>query len=268
MNGNYSVIVTGLNGCSQTASVNVAVTPLPSVSITSSNNPLCAGAQRALTGSPSGGTFDILNGPATITGNTLIPSGTGTVDVIYTCKSGECTNTATQSISITAVPLAYGGPDKTMDFAFETSMEAVLNQGENGEWSLISGSGSIKDKNSPVSEITGMSIGKNIFLWTVSSNGCTVNDEIAISINDRFIPTVFTPNNDGKNDYFEIIPLGGKVELIIFNRWGIEEYSDQNYSNSWDGRNKNGKQMPDGTYFYVVRYADGTVKKGTVLIKR
>jgi gliding motility-associated-like protein len=79
---------------------------------------------------------------------------------------------------------------------------------------------------------------------------------------------VFTPNNDGKNDYFEVIPLGERVEIVIFNRWGILEYTNSNYTNNWDGRNNKGKQMPDDTYFYVVKFEDGTVKKGTVLIKR
>jgi gliding motility-associated-like protein len=45
------------------------------------------------------------------------------------------------------------------------------------------------------------------------------------------------------------------VEMKVFNRWGIEVYSNANYDNSWDGR-YNGGPLPDGTYYYVLRFSD------------
>ena len=59
-----------------------------------------------------------------------------------------------------------------------------------------------------------------------------------------------------------------RVELRIFNRWGIEEYVNSNYSNDWDGRNNKDSQLPNDTYFYIMKFEDGKIKKGSILIKR
>jgi hypothetical protein len=58
------------------------------------------------------------------------------------------------------------------------------------------------------------------------------------------------------------------VELIIINRWGNEEYTKVNYLNDWDGRNNKGAELSADTYFYILRFENGRIKKGSVLIKR
>jgi gliding motility-associated-like protein len=79
---------------------------------------------------------------------------------------------------------------------------------------------------------------------------------------------VITPDGDGKNDYFKVSEYDGKVGLIIINQWGIEEYTNENYSNDWDGRNNKGRELPADTYFYILKFENSTVRKGSVLIKR
>lgn len=82
------------------------------------------------------------------------------------------------------------------------------------------------------------------------------------------IPNVFTPNNDGINDYFEILNLEHyQAQMVIFNRWGrkVFEHSDY-YNNWWDGRD-----APAGTYFYVLTYTRGDVRRtaeGVITIVR
>jgi len=116
--------------------------------------------------------------------------------------------------------------------------------------------------------ITGISIGENIFLWKVRTGNCEDTAEVKITVYDIFVPSVITPDGDGKNDYFKISEFSGKIELIIFNRWGNEEYTNGNYLNDWDGRNNKGRGLPTDTYFYILKFENGKIKKGSVLVKR
>ncbi len=91
-------------------------------------------------------------------------------------------------------------------------------------------------------------------------------------------PTIFTPNGDGVNQYFEIpgvsqaeIEAGG-TELFVFNRWGGQVFFKKDYDNKWDGKSEastlGSADLPEGTYFYIFKLKDGKVIKGTVYIKR
>lgn len=77
------------------------------------------------------------------------------------------------------------------------------------------------------------------------------------------IPTGFSPDGDGINDYFVIekIEAYPNATLVIFNRWGEKVYETTNgYSNDWDGTSQFGvvvgNQLPEGTYFYVLDLKD------------
>ena len=55
--------------------------------------------------------------------------------------------------------------------------------------------------------------------------------------------------------------------IIIFNRWGKEVYNEGGYNNST--KKFDGKDLPDGVYFYIVDLGNGTkAKAGTVTINR
>jgi len=108
-------------------------------------------------------------------------------------------------------------------------------------------------------------------------NGCTANSKLSVDV-ELLIPSVITPNNDGKNDFFNILGIQAfsNVEIHIFNRWGDEvynydgtgiEYSDS--SVQWDGTTKTGKVLPLGSYVYIV-YLNNKEREenGTVTIVR
>ncbi|MBL7778270.1 MAG: tandem-95 repeat protein, partial [Chitinophagales bacterium] len=77
-------------------------------------------------------------------------------------------------------------------------------------------------------------------------------------------PNAFSPNGDGSNDVF-VLPCNDnnpQATLLIFNRWGVEVWrSEGHYQNDFDGHNKQGTNLPDGTYYYVYEYNDGTGKR-------
>lgn len=267
MSGLYTVLVKGSDGCTGKADADVTVNPLPAVTITSSSNPMCVNDSRTLTATPDGGSYIISGRPGNISGNVLTATGAGNIDLEYD-YTGLCSNKAVQTIAVSDLPVPVAGPDQILKFTFETRMNAELSSDETGEWSLISGTGSISDVNSPAAIISDLSIGENIFLWRVKKAGCEAASQVKITVNDLFIPSVFTPNNDGKNDFFDIGETSGHVEIVIFNQWGNEEYSTDNYLNDWSGRNNKGAELPDDTYFYIIKFEKGQVKKGSILIKR
>jgi gliding motility-associated-like protein len=71
------------------------------------------------------------------------------------------------------------------------------------------------------------------------------------------IPNVITPNNDGNNDLFvigNIMSWPTTRSVRIFNRWGHIVYDNEMYDNNspFDGTDKSGKKLADGTYFYTI----------------
>ncbi|MCG3165886.1 MAG: hypothetical protein POELPBGB_01661 [Bacteroidia bacterium] len=82
------------------------------------------------------------------------------------------------------------------------------------------------------------------------------------------IPNVFSPNNDGVNDVFEIENLAQGAEVSIYNRWGalVAEWNTPN--GSWDGRMKGGGEASAGVYYYIVILPDGERRKGFVELIR
>jgi len=100
------------------------------------------------------------------------------------------------------------------------------------------------------------------YVTVTDINGCTVTDSTVLTEPlDLEIPTGFTPNNDGYNDFFVIrgIEAFPDNELIIYNRWGNIVYNKEGYANEWDGINNNGERLPDGTYFVVFQINAGNL---------
>ncbi len=67
------------------------------------------------------------------------------------------------------------------------------------------------------------------------------------------IPNTFSPNNDGKNDFFNIITDGyTNYHLLIFNRWGLKVFESIDTKLQWNGKvNNTGGDCTDGTYYYI-----------------
>jgi len=85
------------------------------------------------------------------------------------------------------------------------------------------------------------------------------SDGITVFVEDCEIPNVITPNGDGENDVFltNYATHHGDVNLTIYNRWGRVIYKTDNYDNTWNGVNMNGKSVAAGTYFYTMRWDGG-----------
>ncbi len=92
--------------------------------------------------------------------------------------------------------------------------------------------------------------------WVRVSNPCeSKSDTIVIdACSSIWVPNVFTPNNDGYNDYFHAVGKNiPKFKMEIFNRWGQTLKTLTSIDQKWDGT-YNGIQCAQGTYFWVADY--------------
>lgn len=107
-------------------------------------------------------------------------------------------------------------------------------------------------------------------IYQTDANGCLNSDTVTISVYFP-IPSGITPNNDGVNDYFEIDNVENLPgnSLVVYNRQGNIVYKASPYENKWNGKSANGKDLPDGIYYYIFDWGDGNEpQNGYVLIKR
>lgn len=84
-----------------------------------------------------------------------------------------------------------------------------------------------------------------------------------LDLDSLFIPNVFSPNDDGANDYFEIIAVGYKSYLLkIYNRWGELIFLSDDPRKLWDGKSEtNQKEVPEGTYYYIFELSNFSDEK-------
>ncbi|PTX19320.1 gliding motility-associated-like protein [Pontibacter mucosus] len=109
-------------------------------------------------------------------------------------------------------------------------------------------------------------------LTVKDSRGCMTTATFVIEgLGDIDIPNGFTPNGDGMNDTWVLKNLPNlypNCQVTVYNRWGSEVFSSKGYKKPWDGTYK-GKRLPDGTYYTIIEFGDGTAPiKTSVTIMR
>ena len=237
--------VTASNGtCTDTATIKITVLPPPVAAITGNPN-LCQGFTGTLTAS-GGGTYLWSNGATT---SSINPTTPGTYSVLVSV--GSCTATATTNVTVNPNPTAGVSPDILIIQGQSTDLTA--SGGTNYVWS--NGANGATITVSPQSTT-------NYCVTVHDANNCTdtacvkVTVELCSQAGPLYLPNAFSPNGDNANDslqiYYGIPQCIKSFHLVIYNRWGEKIYDTTSLKIGWDGRNKKGKQVPDGIYYYVV----------------
>lgn len=94
-----------------------------------------------------------------------------------------------------------------------------------------------------------------------NEQGCrdTAYADIRVDIGIKvYIPSSFSPNDDGLNDYFKVYGEDFyDFSMVIYNRWGQQLYRSFDPENGWDGNTKlSDKPVPSGVYIYTVELKD------------
>jgi len=109
-------------------------------------------------------------------------------------------------------------------------------------------------------------------LTVIDENGCEDTDPVTITVlvdYNFIISNLITPNGDGYNDTWHIDNIENypDCEVLIYNRYGNLIFNSSPYMQEWEGIYK-GNQLPDGTYYYVLKCPEDNVFKGGITILR
>jgi len=271
--GTYTLQVT-LNGCVNTVDTQVNITPTP---IFSFGGPYAACTANTLTVEVIAENFSAENADFEWTLNdvvvadtrTMVPQEFGTYEVKVSINGCE----ATQSVIVTQ-------DTDAVDFAFLDGCEnniymlEVINSAtdidfvpENATYTWTGPEGFITQ--GPLLGLTSIEpTVTGIYTVTfVTPDGCIGTSDFPVDSTSCFIQRGISPGDADKNNEFDLSALNVK-HLSIFNRYGQEVYSRNNYTKEWIGQDKSGKELPTGTYFYSIERDNGETKTGWVYINR
>jgi len=271
---NYQVIGTDVNGCVDTAYIQVLVYPNPNVSfsapITSGCQPLTVNLQdnsNISSGTVVGWNWTVESGgTSTVQNPSFTFPGIGDFDVTLTATSDMgCTSTASivDYLHSYSVPTAgfYATPnpatlgDALVEFTNTSSTDVTSSL-----WD-IDGLATINAMSPSYDFTTADTFDITLIVSTV--HGCTdtvMGSVIVEDVSEIWIPNSFTPNFDGLNESW--FPIGrnlnnGNVAITveIFDRWGMSVFSSNDVNKPWMGKiGGSGTDCPEDTYVYRVYF--------------
>jgi gliding motility-associated-like protein len=266
--GTYTVTVTDTNNCSVTNSF-MLTQPQLLTSNAGTNNVICGFDSDTLNANiPMLGTgyWTVISGAATFS-DTLDPKavvtnlGVGSNVLQWVVSDGVCTSVSQVVISVNTNVQAIPGINRDV-CDNSVLLTAVPPQFGSGYWQVITSASSLDDSTMSSTLASGLNAGSNVFQWTVINGTCRDSALINIFLKDPSdcveileLPTGFTPNGDGKNDYLIVKGLDDFQEnsLTVYNRWGNVVFEKSDYRNDWDGVNNSGSPLPAGTYFVIFK---------------
>lgn len=277
------IVTATLGRCSanDTVVVNVNAAPVPNAG---PDGFICYGQNYRL--QAAGGGTQYSWSPSTYLDNPAIanPLSTPSKDVVYTLSIisdvNGCASLVTDDMRIDVTP-----PIKVKTFPYDTigypgdqfQLLAVPSDSDviNYSWNPSVG---LSDPTIPNPVVTVGAIGQDIQYQVITSTiaGCRGEGYVKVRVNtgpDIYVPTGFSPNNDGKNDKFTPFPVGMKSYnyFRVFNRWGQLVFSTTKLNDGWDGR-FGGTEQASGVYVWMIEglTKDNRIisKKGTVMLIR
>lgn len=267
--GTYTVTITDSAGCSNTATVTLTSPTAIGINVSTTGVGCNGGNDGTASASASGGT------PGYSYSWNTSPVQTGTIAtglvagpyVVTATDANGCT--ATSSVTVVEPPPPPDTLTITGNFCPGDSVATLYAPpGFSGyQWyfdtTAIAGA---TDVSLDISNTN--AAGSYSVTWLL--NGCVHHTVITVItpplnlISPDSVANVFTPNGDGRNDYFypfadktttvqQLIYYAETYELYIYDRWGVEVFYTNDYSYEWDGR-YNGNNVPDGVYYWIVTY--------------
>jgi len=270
----YTVQIMDTNACYRRSKLEVIV-PIRHPELLSRDTAICLGDYVPL---QIGGGVDYNWFPSTGLSctNCPNPNASPTVSTRYygvVFDQYGCSDTVSTLIKVNPLPIVSinAGRDTTIIYAQSVPLYVLSPGGKYYTWEPVTG---LNNANIP-NPIATPPITTTYTVYVTDTNQCRANAAIDVTVRRDIpvaVPSGFTPNGDGRNDYFRIANLTFQkvVEFRVFNRWGQEVFSG-NDNTGWDGI-YNGQKQDADVYKYIIRvaYPDGHTEnfKGDVTLIR
>lgn len=261
--GTYTVTVRDANSCVATAQETINQPTRVVVGLVDKSDAYCDLPTGTITVSASGGSgvyaYSWHLNPGVLSA-TLNGIAGGSYTVTITDDRG-CTGTKTFSIGSSSRPVAaFTTTPTNAEPILLTQATIKFNNTSQGkiigyDWIFGDGNGSnaVNPRHTYQEEGT-----YTVTLIAIDPNNTCPDTAqqtfVIIPPGDIFTPNVFTPNQDGANDEFY---FGGngimELQATFYDRWGKLVYEMKSINDRWDGKNMEGKELPEGTYTYKVR---------------
>jgi gliding motility-associated-like protein len=266
----YITASTGI--CSLTDSIRITIRNAP-VANAGPDSDICYGKTVQLTG--SGGQNYLWNPstyftvPVTVQ-NPIVRPDKGIYYMLHVTDVFGCRSLKPDTVKISVTPAVkiFAGYD-TVASVNQPIQLLVKERGNAGVISYSWSPANFLDNPSIATPVATLASDYRYIVTGRTADGCEGSDDIIIKIYkgpDIYVPSGFTPNNDGLNDVLKAIPVGIRNfhYFRVFNRWGQMIFSTQNAALGWDGRIK-GLEQSTGTFIWI---AEGTDYKGNPISRK
>jgi gliding motility-associated-like protein len=200
--------------------------------------------------------------------HTYLSSGRFNVKLEVRTTTACLNKSGTKNIDLEVLDI-HAPPDQVIDEGERVQL-TVTGGGSKFRWepsTALSNPAIANPVATPVEDIT--------YVVTASNGaGCVDTDTIFIKVKpltDFYVPSAFTPNNDGRNDVFKptLAAMFTLQDFSIFNRWGQQVFATRQKGYGWNGK-VNGVVQQTGVYVWIVKVVDRRGKKyerkGTVVL--
>ena len=261
--GTYSdTAISALTNCDSVTTLVLVVDTVPAPVAVVSSPFLCTGDSTQICATPSGLVSYVWG--SGITGSCFYDKtiGSNSYTVTVTDVNG-CSAVGTSVISLSTDTIILDTVSAPAFCSLPNGSISVSPSGGSGPYQY---SWSIGKRSAVIDSLV-----PGIYQVTVSDNaGCSTTGSFSVG-NDSsncegsvvLFPTAFTPNDDGKNDLFNVIysPTIDHFQIRIYDRWGQVVFESGDVNQGWDGTYK-GTPQPIGVYIWFAQY-DFTDKPGT-----
>lgn len=259
--------------CPQSKTQSVTIQTAPPLSITSSTGSFTFCENTTITLQATGSGFDpgsyLWNNSAT-TSSITISTG-GNYSVSAKASAGGCVITASQAtIQLPAPIITLSADPDLINEGQPSSLTAT------GLTTYLWHPGKSLNDSTVANPVATPATSTLYIVGGKGANGCFAQDSILVNVKGEAIVNklkpmnIVTPNGDAHNDFWQVenIVSYPQCGVAIYDEKGVKVFDSKPYGNDWGGT-FNGKLLPNGVYYYIIRCdGENTPKTGSITLVR